>query len=151
MGNETTYTYNRDNLVSTETDPHGNTTTYTYDAVENLIATTDRNDRTIEYTYDELDRLVAETWVSDGNVITNKYDKVGNLLGVEDNFSKLLLSYDERDLLIAVDNTGTPNAPNVVLDYTYDAVGNLLSTTDTINLTFPVIFLIERALGFPLY
>jgi RHS repeat-associated protein len=32
-----------------------------------------------------------------------------------------------------VDNTGTPGVPTVVLGYTYDAVNNKLTTTDTIN------------------
>jgi RHS repeat-associated protein len=35
--------------------------------------------------------------------------------------------------LTSVDNTRTPGVPTVVLSYTYDAVDNTLTTTDTIN------------------
>jgi RHS repeat-associated protein len=35
--------------------------------------------------------------------------------------------------LSAVDNTGTPNAPSVLLSYSYDAANNLISVTDSIN------------------
>lgn len=37
------------------------------------------------------------------------------------------------DRLTQVDNNGTPNAPRVVFNYSYDAMSNLLSSADSIN------------------
>jgi YD repeat-containing protein len=42
-------------------------------------------------------------------------------------------TYDEIDQLTAVDNLGTTVVPNVLLNYSYDAAGNLSSVTDKIN------------------
>jgi len=55
---------------------------------------------------------------------------------VEDQFSALAFTYDNRDRVLTVDNTGTPGIPNVVpcgFSYGYDGVGNIKSVTDAIN------------------
>jgi RHS repeat-associated protein len=52
---------------------------------------------------------------------------------VADDLSALAFTYDARNRVETVDNAGTPNVPNVVLAYTYDGVGNVLSVTDTID------------------
>jgi hypothetical protein len=41
--------------------------------------------------------------------------------------------YDAIDRVTTVDNAGTPSVPRVLLNYGYDAVSNLVSTTDTIG------------------
>src|SRR5262249_49496148 len=61
------------------------------------------------------------------------YDLASNLLSLTDNFSTLTYTYDNRDRVKTVDNNGTPGAPRVVLTYSYDAVGNVLSVADSIN------------------
>ncbi|MFM6623632.1 MAG: RHS repeat domain-containing protein, partial [Dolichospermum sp.] len=48
-------------------------------------------------------------------------------------FSSLAFNYDNRDRLLSVNNAGTPGFSNVVLNYSYDKVGNVLSVVDTIN------------------
>ena len=133
VGNETTFIYDARNRLVEEIDPLGNSIFYEYDVVDNLVAQTDRNNRRSEFNYDELDRLINETWVGTNQVVNYNYDKVSNLLSVQDNFSSLAFTYDNRDRTLSVDNASTPNAPNVILDYTYDAVGNIVSLTDTIN------------------
>ncbi len=116
-----------------ETDPLGNTVQYEYDAVDNLIARTDGNGRRTEFEYDEIDRLIGETWVETEQAIDYSYDKASNLLAAKDRFSALAFTYDNRDRVLTSDNTSTPGAPNVVLSYGYDSVGNVKSVTDTIN------------------
>jgi YD repeat-containing protein len=46
--------------------------------------------------------------------------------------SKYSYGYDAAGRLIQVDNAGTVNTPNVVLNYSYDAVNNVTAVTDTI-------------------
>ncbi|MFO0901979.1 MAG: RHS repeat-associated core domain-containing protein [Pirellulales bacterium] len=133
VGNRTTFDYDARSRQIRETDPLGNAIVYTYDAVDNLIAKLDRNGRTTTFAYDSLDRLVAETWVGGGNEIHYTYDANDNLLTVQDVFSSLTYAYDEQNRPTSVDNAGTPGAPHVVLDYTYDAVGNVLSVVDAIS------------------
>ena len=133
VGNRTRFAYDaRDRLVR-ETDPLGAETVYQYDAIDNLISKTDRNERVTEFAYDDLDRLFKETWVGGNNVIDYSYDVVNNLVSVTDNFSSLTHAYDQRNRVKTVDNTGTPDAPNVILEYGYDGVGNVTSVADTIN------------------
>jgi RHS repeat-associated protein len=67
------------------------------------------------------------------NLITYSYDKNGNLTSVNDNFSALTFSYDARNRLISESNAGTPQIPQVILNYGYDGVGNVISLSDRIN------------------
>lgn len=132
VGNTTHYQYDARNRVVQETDPLGRTTVYEYDVTDRLIAITDRLGRKTEYTYDDADRLLSETWVGDGNQFTFTYDAASNLVSASDEFSTLGFQYDSRDRLISVDNAGTPDVPHVVLQYSYDAVGNVQSMADSI-------------------
>jgi RHS repeat-associated protein len=135
--NTTTYTYDELDRLQTEENELGKTRSYDYDAVGNLIATTDRNQRSRAYTYDRVDRQKEERWLdSQGNsirTISYDYDKVGRLTNTDDPDSSYSYTYDSAGQLIKVDNAGTPGVNNVVLDYTYDAVGNLKTVTDTID------------------
>ena len=130
--NTTSYEYDQADRLISETNQLGLTVSYQYDGVSNLVSMTDRNDRTTTFTYDDLNRLTQEVWLNDGNVIDYEYDAASRLVSVEDDFSSYQYTYDEDDRLTSVDNLGTVGVPNVVLEYTYDDVGNLLSVTDTI-------------------
>lgn len=132
-GNLTTFAYDARNSLISETDPLGKTSQYQYDAVNNLIAKTDRNNRQIEYKYDDINRRITETWVGNNEVINYSYDKASNQTAVNDKFSSLAFTYDNRDSLLSVNNAGTPGFANVLLNYNYDKVGNVLSVADTIN------------------
>lgn len=137
VGNTTRYAYDFRDRTIRETDPLEKATTYRYDPVNNLIGMTDRNDRVTTYTYDDVDRLLASTWLDPVGQIVNEieysYDKASNLQSIDDFFSSLSYTHDERNRVKTVDNAGTPDVPNVVLEYTYDGVGNVLSVDDTID------------------
>ena len=133
VNNKTIFAYDARNRLISETDPLGKTSQYQYDAVNNLIAKTDRNNRKIEYKYDDINRRIMETWVGNNEVINYSYDKASNQTAVNDKFSSLAFTYDNRDSLLSVNNAGTPGFANVLLNYGYDKVGNVLSVADTIN------------------
>ena len=128
--NQTQFTYDARDRVISETDQDNGTSTFAYDALDNQISRTNRNGLTVEFQYDDLRRPISETWVGDGNVIQYGYDDIGNLVSIEDDFSSVAFSYDNRDRLKTADNAGTPNVPNVVLTYSYDDSGNVTSLTD---------------------
>ncbi|WP_158230985.1 peroxidase family protein [Rhodopirellula bahusiensis] len=136
VGNRTEFVYDsRDRLVS-EVDPLGAITQYRYDGANNLIEKVDRNGRVTQFHYDDLDRLVTENWLVGEeivNTITSVYDIVGNLESITDVYSDLTFTYDSLDRVKSVDNAGTPEAPNVLLEYTYDGNGNVLTVIDTIE------------------
>ncbi len=139
VGNATRYVFGPRSEIIEEIDPLGNTTRYDYDAVGNLIRKHDRNERLTVFEYNAFDELITETWYTSANELTIQnvihylYDNSGNLLSVNDQFSSLTYAYDSRDRVVMVDNAGTPGAPNVVLNYTYDAYGNVLTVTDVID------------------
>ena len=138
VANRTEFEFDSRDRMTVERDPLLNEILYDYDAVDNLTAKTDRNGRTTNFIYDDLDRLEMEEWLAANeetlvNTINYAYDDVGNLLSVIDDFSALTYTYDSRNRVKTVDNSGTPNVPTVALEYVYDGVGNVLSVADTIE------------------
>ncbi len=138
VGNETRFEYDARGRLVGELDPLGNRTAFAYDANNNLVQKSDRIGRVTEFAYDELDRVIAETWINpDGVTIANAidytYDIANNLVSVHDSYSSLAFAYDDRDRVVTVDNAGTPDAPHVMLTYTYDAIGNVLTVSDAIE------------------
>jgi RHS repeat-associated protein len=104
-----------------------------YDADGNVVTKMDGNGQQIAYAYDDLNRLVTETWVGTSEVIQYAYDKDGNKTSAKDQASALTYTYNARGLVTTVDNAGTPSTPDVLLIYTYDQAGNVLSTADAVN------------------
>jgi RHS repeat-associated protein len=135
--NRTSYTYDALDRQLTDANQLGLSRIYTYNAVGNETSMVDRNGRKTSYTYDALNRQTQENWLDATNTpirtTTRSYDAASQLTAISDPDSRYSYTYDLAGRLTSVDNTGTPNAPNVVLGYTYDAVNNRLSTTDTIN------------------
>jgi YD repeat-containing protein len=135
--NKTSYTYDALNRQLTNTNQLGLSRTYTYNAVGNETSMVDRDGRKTVYTYDALNRQTQEIWLdASGNpirTITHRYDAASQLTDISDPDSRYGYTYDRAGRLTSVDNAGTPNAPTVILGYTYDAVNNRLTTTDTIN------------------
>ena len=136
-GNTTSYTYDELYRLLTETDQLGNVRSYAYDAVGNQTQSIDANNRIQQFVYDDLNRRTEEQWLDESSnpirTITFDYDAASQLKEVSDQDSTYKYTYDESGRLTSVDNAGTPGVPNVVLDYTYDDVNNLLSVTETID------------------
>ncbi|BAZ08411.1 FG-GAP repeat-containing protein [Calothrix sp. NIES-4071] len=137
VGNTTAYSYDTLNRLVAEKNQLGKVRSYEYDAVGNQVAADDRNGRKRAFTYDVLNRQTAEKWLdATGNVIATMnytYDAFDQLISASDSNSSYTYTYDGNGRLTRANNTGTLGVPNVILGYTYDAVGNLLNVTDTIN------------------
>ena len=132
-GQTTRYDHDPLNRIVTATDALGRDRRYAYDSVGNLIRYTDRNGRVRGFEYDALDRGIAETWWEAGEQVRRiqfSYDAVGNQIAAADADSAYAFTYDALDRRTQVDNAGTPRAPHLILDYTYDPVGNLLAVRD---------------------
>jgi RHS repeat-associated protein len=133
INNRTNFVYDARSRLIRKVDPLSKITRYDYNSADELIQQTDRNNRVTQFKYDELSRLKTETWVGTDQIINYNYDKAHNPTSVKDKFSNLTMTYDSRNRPKTADNTGTPNAPKVLLNYTYDKVGNVDLMTDTIN------------------
>ena len=138
--NVTTYTYDQldqRTTASITVDGEILTRTYGYDKAGNLASVTDRNDRTRQFVYDKLNRLETEQWLDAGGAslrtISYGYDAASQLRSLSDPNAAYAFDYDLAGRLTEVDNSGTPNVPNVVLTYGYNAANNLTTVTDTIN------------------
>ncbi|MCG8653512.1 MAG: hypothetical protein MI861_26985, partial [Pirellulales bacterium] len=135
-GNTTSYVYDDWNRVISETNQLNDTRSFEYDDQSNRTAVVDRNGRRTEFTYDSLDRLVNENWLDGGSTIRtihHTYDDAGRLASASDPDYNYSYSYDRLDRLTQTSNAGTPGLPLVTFDYSYDAVGNLLSSIETIG------------------
>jgi RHS repeat-associated protein len=130
--NETHFAYDYANRVIQERQklPDGtfDPRVFEYDPAGYQVRITDRNDRVRELFYDERGRLTQEIWRQTlGGTVVNTidlaYNAAGELLVIEDDFSKYAFTYDHAGRLLTSDNTGTPNLPAVTLGYAYDPAG----------------------------
>ncbi len=149
--NTTLWQYNDRNDVELRTDPLGNFESYSYDEIGNLSQSIDRLGRITEYVYDGLNRLTSEIWkASDGSLVQTydyNFDANSNLLGAGGPNSTYSFVYDALDRVTSVDNAGTPNIPNVVLNYDYDAFGNLTQIQDNSGVTVDRAFDVRNLLS----
>jgi RHS repeat-associated protein len=146
---------NRDRLLSV-TDPNNNVTSYQYDdanrktaeitangmrtwdynSAGELTRYLDRNGRATTFTYDLAGRQTHEYWFATTsatvpvNTIESRYDPAGNVLEMWDANSHYTFTYNSRDLVSSIDNTGTPGMPVVVMSYQYDSRGNVTQLAD---------------------
>ncbi len=160
-GAVTQYTYDARDRLTRVTNPGGSKVDYTYDANGNrtsvkltvgLIPLT----RTTTYAYDAANRLTSVTDPDAGNTAYT-YDAAGRLTKtVYPNTLEDRRAYDSRDRLTRVQHTAAGGAPVLaqfdyvynaasrrtqmteapagrVVDYTYDALGRLLTETETIG------------------
>lgn len=148
VAQDTYKTYDAYGNVVSSTDPNGNTTNYTYGdvAFPSLVtASTDALGHTTRYTYDaDGNQTVLQD--PSGDVVTTGYDKDGRVCWQAPSalFLPLLSSgqcaqpsgtgvtlfnyYLTSQRSQMIDNAGTPS--QAVTSYSYDASGNLTSTTD---------------------
>ena len=130
--NVTTFAYDSMDRLITNTDPLGNADTFAYDGNGNLITTANRNAQTISFQYDSLNQLINKTLP--GNLVTSfNYDLVGNITSITDPDSNLTFGYDSADRLTNTATTGSPNQPDVTINYTYDPNGNRQTMTDSLT------------------
>ncbi|MGC2404456.1 MAG: FG-GAP-like repeat-containing protein [Acidobacteriaceae bacterium] len=135
-----TYAYDRAGNVASVTDNRGQTVanSFSYSASGRLLGLTYGNGTHSSYTYDVLDRMTnlqteraANTAIQN---LTYAYDADSNVASIEDavNGYNQQFAYDPMNRLIsAVGGYGTEN-------YTYDAVGNLLTKGTESFLISPV-------------
>ena len=137
VNNTTTWTYDGLDRVIQETNSLNDSRYYTYDDAGNLTEKTDRDGRVTDYTYDNLYRTTSEVWKDSGgttvNTIDYTYDAANQLLTAGDSYSDYTYSYDMLGRVTSVDNSGTPDVPDVVLTSTYDDLGRRTQLAATVN------------------
>jgi RHS repeat-associated protein len=132
LGNATTYEYDARGSVVRVVDPMGATTRMEYDDENNLIKSIDPNNLVTVYTYDNKRNVLSrsETYCGCPGVVPGStsytYNKYGQQTSVTlPTGATLFQDYDSRGNLLALrDGKGS-----VILSYTYDDDGNVLSET----------------------
>ena len=150
-GNSVTFVYNANNWMTSMTDPKGGAASYQYDADGLPTKTIFSNDTWMEQEYDIAGRLVklhnGTTYFQNGIITSYAYtlDKVGNRLQVVEQYTQGQVrtniknyAYNARyELLSAAEQYEGPPSYSVTTTYTYDPVGNRLSTsTDRDEMSF---------------
>ncbi|MDQ1740120.1 MAG: hypothetical protein QOE53_1772, partial [Pseudonocardiales bacterium] len=111
LGQDTTLTWNADNKVVTLTEPTGRTVKYTYNANGYLTSTTDQLNHTT--------LLEMEDVAADANDVSGKWESGRTI----PHFSQLKYKTSPR-------GTATATVGDYRWSFSYDARGNLLTTTD---------------------
>ena len=136
-GNKTQYKYDARNRVTNRIDPLGKSELFAYSFADDLTETTDRIGRITEFKYDDLGRTTTEVWRnadrSIANTVTYTYDAASNLVRLKDGSSDLQFTLDSLNRTTREQASGPNGIPTTILDLIYDAIGNRLSVTDTIN------------------
>jgi YD repeat-containing protein len=132
--NATSWTLNALNEPLTETNALGTTTT-AYNNAGLVTSIEDADGRVRDFTYNNDQQLTAENWMSGSTVVATMaygYDLAGDLTSASDPNSSYAFAYDGDGDVTSVDNSGTPNVPDVVLTSGYDAMGDRTSLAATI-------------------
>ena len=102
---------------------------YSYTARDNYPSALDYgNGDKVKYTYDDQGRVTKQTY-EDGSTVEYRYDNDGGLATVTDSAPTRTFYYVtniQGDVIAILDDAGT-----AVVEYTYDAWGNPISSTDT--------------------
>lgn len=129
LGRTTTTTYREDGLITAITDGNGSTTSFEYDLAGNQTAVIDPLGNRTSFGYDALGRQVRKIDPL-GNVGTYAYDAVNNLIQIIDrNNRQRTFTYDGVNRLVQ-ENWLNNSTPIRTINFTYDAVGNLVRATD---------------------
>jgi len=129
---KTTNTYDALNRIITSVDPSGGITVRSYDDRDNLIALKDPKNAITIYEYDRNNRLVKGVRPI-GQQTSYEYDTLGNLAAVIDaKGQKIAYEYDScnRRTVERHYAAGNHSTPVKVMNYTYDALGNLTDYSD---------------------
>ncbi len=148
------WSYDSLNRIVIETMPDGTTINYTYNH-QNQIATlgpiianayytplnkpdelTYQNGLVTDYTYNTSSYRLSKLKTSSYE-ITYKYDKVGNILWINDSSTRFIenITYDKLDRVISSNKTYAGQG-SILIAYTYDFLGNMLSRLGGQNMTY---------------
>jgi RHS repeat-associated protein len=131
-GNQTNFTYNNADQVTSQTDATGAVTNSTYDAQGNLTSQVDALGRRKDYTYNAAGQVLTETWTNaDGSiadVYVYTYNQAGQLITASNHEGTYSYTYNAAgQVLTQTDPFG------LTLTYGYDAAGNKTSVTDSLG------------------
>jgi RHS repeat-associated protein len=135
-GHSRSFTYDWRGNVTAMTDALGQTTVLEYDAAGLLVRVTDRNGALTAYAYDAEGRLIRKE-LPGANVTTLTYDGAGRLVSLADATTVLEYTHDAIGQVLSETTRGTAAAPRpaVTVAYTYDARGARLSMTSPAGTT----------------
>src|SRR5262249_22570328 len=126
----TTFAYDTDNRLISQTDPSGNRATFTYNAIGLMTSTTDRLGRRRDFQYDNDNHLTTETWFNSGGTatetLTYSLDANGNKLTATNSSGAYTMAYDAMNRV-----TGVQDMWGDTLTFTYDLVGNRTKVQDS--------------------
>lgn len=133
LGNVTRYVYDARNRRTEIHDPEGGITFFEYDVANNRTAIQDPVGNRSTFVYDQRNQLISETDPR-GETITYEYNAAGNRTArVDRNGRRIEYVYDELNRVVT-ETWIVPNAaPANIIQSSYDAVGNLLTTTDAFS------------------
>jgi RHS repeat-associated protein len=124
VSNDTTWTYDARNRQITETNELSQSRSFVYDRAGQLIKRTDRNGRLIEYTFDNLGRQTAELWKNGETTIRTfsyAFDAANQLTSAGDSSASYTYSYDVLGNMASTTQTITGLTPSVGITQTFDA------------------------------
>jgi RHS repeat-associated protein len=138
LGNVSTFTYDTLNRKLSQTVSRTKsdgtmeslTTRYAYDIVGRLVKTTNPDGTSTQTAYDALSRRTSTTDAK-GNVTQYDYDTAGRIsrIGYPDQ-TEDTFQYDPEGHRTQVSSHGLPGHIGLVTNYSYDAVGRLIQTTN---------------------
>jgi RHS repeat-associated protein len=121
--------------------PNGQTLTFTYNTIGQRTQSVDQTGFTVKYVYDALGRLQELTDGSGNLLVEYVYDAAGNLIQQDNgNGTFAVYRYDGNGDVLSITNyapstggtsfTAAQSAVNSFDDYSYDALGNVLTDTN---------------------
>ncbi len=125
--NVTTWTYDAQNRVTSETNQTGYARSYVFDADGNMIQETDRDGRVITFTYDRDNRLLSENY--SGSSIAFAYGVNGLITSATDSSSGTMESfaYDNLNRLIGENTVFSGVSGTLTQSWGYDRDSNITS------------------------
>jgi RHS repeat-associated protein len=121
-GGTTAYTYDASERMTSESTPSGGKISYTYNSLNLLSELTNARGQKRDYTYDAAGRIKSFTDTEGTTSYT--YDKNGNVLTVTDAQGTISRQFDALNRVVKYTDVNKN-----VIQYSYDAVGNLSSIT----------------------